>query len=38
VLVATLLVAGAPIAIVWSLRVSGTISSAVLCVLLGMGL
>jgi HD domain len=38
VAVATLLVAGAPIAIVWWLRVSGTVSSAVLCVLLGMGL
>jgi hypothetical protein len=38
VAVATLLVAGFPIAIVWWLRASGTISSAVLCVLLGMGL
>jgi hypothetical protein len=38
VAVATLLVAGAPIAIVWCLRASGTVSSAVLCVLLGMGL
>jgi HD domain len=38
VAVATLLVAGAPIAIVWWLRASGTVSSAVLCVLLGMGL
>ncbi len=36
--VATLLVAGAPIAIVWWLRASRTISSAVLGVLLGMGL
>lgn len=35
---ATLLVAGCPLAIVWWLRTSGTISSAVLCVLLGMGL
>ncbi len=38
VIVATLLVAACPIAIVWWLRASGTISSAVLCVLLGMGL
>jgi hypothetical protein len=38
VAIATLFVAGAPIAIVWWLRASGTISSAVLCVLLGMGL
>lgn len=35
---ATLLVAGCPVAIVWWLRASGTISSAALCVLLGMGL
>ena len=35
---ATLLVAGCPLAVVWWLRTSGTISSAVLCVLLGMGL
>jgi hypothetical protein len=35
---ATLLVAGCPVAIVWWLRASGTISSAVLCVVLGMGL
>ena len=38
VAVATLLVAGAPIVIVWCLRASGTVPSAVLCVLLGMGL
>jgi HD domain len=38
VVVATLLVAGCPLAVVWWLRVSGTISSAVLCVLLGMAL
>jgi HD domain len=38
VAVATLLVAGGPIAMVWWLRTSGTISSAVLCVLLGIGL
>ena len=38
VVVATMLVAAAPIAIVWWLRASGTISSAVLCVFLGMGL
>ncbi len=38
VAVATLLVAGAPIGTVWFLRASGTVSSAVLCVLLGMGL
>jgi HD domain len=38
VAVATLLVAGAPIAVVFWLRASGTISSAVLSVLLGMGL
>src|ERR1019366_2228427 len=35
---ATLLVAGCPVAIVWWLRASGTISSAVLAVVLGMGL
>jgi uncharacterized protein YjbJ (UPF0337 family) len=35
---ATLLVAGCPVAIVWWLRASDTISSAGLCVLLGMGL
>ncbi len=38
VVVATLLVAGCPVAIVWWLRASGTISSAVVCVLLGMSL
>jgi HD-GYP domain-containing protein (c-di-GMP phosphodiesterase class II) len=38
VLVATLLVAGSPIAIVWWLRATGTVSSAALGVLLGMGL
>jgi hypothetical protein len=38
VTVATGLVAGAPIAVVFWLRASGTVSSAVLCVLLGMGL
>jgi hypothetical protein len=36
VALATLLVAGCPIAIVWWLRASGTISSAILCLLLGM--
>jgi hypothetical protein len=35
---ATLLVAGCPIAIVWWLRSSGTISSSILCLALGMGL
>ena len=38
VAVATMIVAGCPIAVVWWLRASGTISSAVLCVVLGMGL
>ncbi len=38
VAVATLLVAGCPVAIVWWLRASGAISSAVVCVLLGMSL
>jgi HD-GYP domain-containing protein (c-di-GMP phosphodiesterase class II) len=38
VTLATLLVAGCPIAIVWWLRASGAISSAVVCVLLGMSL
>jgi putative nucleotidyltransferase with HDIG domain len=38
VVTATLLVAGCPVAIVWWLRASGTISSAILCLILGMGL
>jgi hypothetical protein len=38
VTVATVLVAGAPVAIVWWLRASGAVSSALLCILLGMGL
>lgn len=35
---ATLLVAGCPVAIVWWLRAAGMISSAVLCLVLGMSL
>jgi HD-GYP domain-containing protein (c-di-GMP phosphodiesterase class II) len=38
VTVATLLVAGCPVAIVWWLRASGAVSSALVCVLLGMSL
>jgi hypothetical protein len=38
VLAATALVAGGPIAIVWWLRASGTVSSALLCLPLGMAL
>jgi hypothetical protein len=38
VVTATLLVAGCPIAVVWWLRASGTVSSAALAVALGMGL
>jgi HD-GYP domain-containing protein (c-di-GMP phosphodiesterase class II) len=38
VAVATLLVAGCPVAVVWWLRASGTVSSAVLTVVLGMAL
>ncbi|HWX97736.1 MAG TPA: HD-GYP domain-containing protein [Solirubrobacteraceae bacterium] len=36
--VATMLVAGVPVAIVWWLRASGAVSSAAVAVLLGMGL
>jgi hypothetical protein len=38
VALATLLVAGVPVAIVWSLRASGTVSSAIVGMVLGMAL